>query len=112
MAGPESRPSADPLEEMAARDGLTRLLNRQTFEFCACGPVNDATVSCAYVANVADQALYTAKHRGRDRCVLFDVRTARDLSAGSASAGDRTGRAEARMLQVTNPLAGTTPAPG
>jgi GGDEF domain-containing protein len=184
------------LEEMAARDGLTRRLNRQTFEFRArnlwrtattlgrplavlmidvdyfkryndhyghqagdvClrhisaavrdavnpgrdelvaryggeviphsaslvgdyvsvsvgarGPTNDATVSYAHVANVADQALYASKHQGRDRCVLFDVRTARDLSAGSASAGDRTGRAEARRLQVTNPLAGTTPAPG
>jgi hypothetical protein len=56
MAGTESRPSVDPLEEIAARD----------------------------------------------------------LSAGSASAGDRTGRAEARMLQLQmmNLLAGTTPARG
>jgi diguanylate cyclase (GGDEF)-like protein len=78
----------------------------------ACGTANDATVSYAHVANVADQALYTAKHQGRDRCVIFDVRTVCDLPAGSASAGDTAGRADARMLPVTNPLAGTTPASG
>jgi diguanylate cyclase (GGDEF)-like protein len=70
----------------------------------ACSPSIDTAASFAHVANLADQALYAAKHQGRDRCVVLDAR--------SAHAGDAPGRAGAHTPPLTDPIAGPTPAAG
>jgi diguanylate cyclase (GGDEF)-like protein len=69
-------------------------------------PSIDASMAFNVLANVADKALYTAKHQGRNRCVVLDPEL---VSGNLALENDGISRPEARALlqRDANALRGT-----
>jgi diguanylate cyclase (GGDEF)-like protein len=75
----------------------------------ACQPTSDATIPFATLAHTADQALYLAKHQGRNRSVSIDASGAFDRQS---SADEGVTRPEARaLLRSENEEIGRAAAP-
>jgi diguanylate cyclase (GGDEF)-like protein len=70
-------------------------------------PTSDTWIPFSLLANIADKALYTAKHQGRNRSVMLDVRSADPQTGARIDEGVTRPEARALLQRDAGVLPGT-----